>query len=266
MKVILFHLDFKFNRVCRLGDYEDLIPVKETSNVAACSVCKPRSLSPFPATVIQHHHHRQLNTSLPSTIPQVSPSRSNNAPMSQSPTRRRASLSPPPRRSRSWDQSISTAAAINQSPRAASAGRKSHVKTTGEADFLTPKREFLVEKLVETESYAGEIAKHLAYLRDHLNVQSHDLIAHAPYVVDQLENDRNRLIDLIDLFNQAGDDLKSAVYDWAHPKTMDFLRQQQENDFLVKQLDTLEMENNVNKLILIQQKNNSRVFFKFFYL
>lgn len=129
-------------------------------------------------------------------------------------------------------------------PAAMAKNNRRSQSSSGE-DFLAPKREFLVEKLVETQSYAEEIAKHLAYLRDHLNVKSNDLVAHAPYVMNQLENDRNRLIDLIDLFNQAGGDLKAAVYDWVHPKTMDYLRQQQENDFLVKQLDAVEMENNV---------------------
>lgn len=50
---------------------------------------------------------------------------------------------------------------------------------------------------------------------------------------------------MVDLYAQASDDLKSAIYDWAQPKTMDFLRLQQENDFLVKQLDAVEIENNV---------------------
>lgn len=116
-------------------------------------------------------------------------------------------------------------------------------------DFITPKREYLVEKLVETESYAQEIAKHLGYVKEHLSLQTNDLIEHSPYVINQLEIDQNRLIEMIGMFSHASQDLKAAVYDWTRPKTMDFLRQQQENDFLVKQLDALEMENNVNLLL-----------------
>lgn len=50
---------------------------------------------------------------------------------------------------------------------------------------------------------------------------------------------------MIDTFDEASEDLKEVIYDLSSPKTMDFFRQKQENQFMKTHIDTLEMENNV---------------------
>jgi hypothetical protein len=153
---------------------------------------------------------------------------------------RRSPSASPPRRSRSWDEPSS-----NHSPIKRRQQQQRGAENAAESSFIAPKREYLVEKLVETDAYANEIACHLAYVKDYLRLEASDLVANAAVVCRQFENDQNRLVDLIDGFRFASEDLKSALYDLSSPDTMSFIRQKQENEFLVKQVDALEMENNV---------------------
>lgn len=233
--------------MCRLSDYDDLIPVKDRgslntsaaraesiSPVRSCSVCKPRSPSPL-------LNAGKLSTSTRSIDDAyLSPSMIRHRIGQQQQLRRSPSASPP-RRSRSWDEPSSNHSPIKRRQQQ----RGVTAENAAESSFIAPKREYLVEKLVETDAYANEIACHLAYVKDYLRLETSDLVANAAVVCRQFENDQNRLVDLINGFRLASEDLKSALYDLSSPDTMSFIRQKQENEFLVKQVDALEMENNV---------------------
>lgn len=252
-------------RTCRLSEY-DHIPVRETNNSEnpttttkpTCTVCssksrsRSRSLSPHsskPSLTTSRSSPESTSSSImpifkqhPNTTINLNTNNNNSncnrrrrrCPNSLSPASNRSSstssLYQQQRRSRSWDDGT---------VRGGGGGFDKN------ADYIAPKREFLVEKLVETEAYANEIAKHFSYVKDYLKLETSDLIANSAYVVRQFDADRNRLLELIDLFGQASDDLKSAIYDLTSPKSMQYFRSTQENQFLVKQIDALEIENNV---------------------
>jgi hypothetical protein len=222
---------FKFMKTCRLSDYDDLIPVKERSdnhNHHFCSVCKdsrPRSRS---NSFIDREYSPNSSSSLVSSLDlhangNINNNNNNNSRGQRG--RRICSLSPvspksrlnettgtyaKPNRSKSWDRPLDTTA---------SRFRDEKAKSPNAA---------LLDKLGEVEAYADEIAK-----------QASSLLVNSQYKL--IEKDRNELLNDIDLFTLACCDLKAIVYDL----TLNKNNAQQDNQLLLKQIDTLEAENNV---------------------
>lgn len=117
-------------------------------------------------------------------------------------------------------------------------------------------REFLVQKLIETESFANNIVHQLSLLKDFLIIETnnpHQVLHNAPIIIKRFEFDRDELLKQLEFFELANRDLKDTIYDFTSPANLNDLRQLQENSTLIKQIDALEIENNVsacvNKLV-----------------
>jgi hypothetical protein len=114
--------------------------------------------------------------------------------------------------------------------------------------------ELLEEKLNETEAHACTIAHQLLSLRDFLivetsNLPPHNVIQDSSLIIGRFEVDRNKLIRQMELFEFANRDLRDIIHNLKSQKTINDVKQLQENTALVKQIDALQIENSVILLL-----------------
>ena len=151
----------------------------------------------------------------------------------------------PYNRSRSCDSSIKESLQ-SRSPRYRS--NSAHLQST--SSVLTNNREKLVERLYETESYATDIAQHVSLLKDFIRreIVNRPIDSVCPDVLCRLEKDSHFLIKKIEIYEQCNRELKDIIYDLTSPDSMDLYREHQTSSALAKQIDCLELENNVRLL------------------
>ena len=114
--------------------------------------------------------------------------------------------------------------------------------------------ELLEEKLNETEAHACTIAHQLLSLRDFLivettNLPPHNVIQDSGLIIGRFEVDRNKLVRQMELFEFANRDLRDIIHNLKSQKTINDVKQLQENTALVKQIDALQIENSVILLL-----------------
>lgn len=247
-------------RTCRLSEY-DHIPVKESKaqpdetnnkskHAGLCSVCKPRSRSrtpPRPASPLSSIEYEPDNS-----IDNISSARSdsflnsnlnnNNNTMNDRHhgLRRICSLSPIPTDRREQHEGTYSKSTPNRSK------SWNNLSPTGrlqsENDGTDQKLRALMDQVSQSETCANDIAKQLSSLKEFLQF---DLLGNPRTVVIQLEKQRTQLLRNIDKFHMTNLDVRSMIYDLNSSTSLNSLRYQQENELLVKQIETLELENQV---------------------
>lgn len=120
--------------------------------------------------------------------------------------------------------------------------------------------ELLEEKLNETEAHIGTIAHQLSSLRDFLIVETtsippQNVIHDSSLIIGRFEVDRNKLIRQMELFEFANRDLRDIIHSLKSHKSANDVRQLQENTALVKQIDALQIENNVYFIKIIKKNS-----------
>jgi len=68
-------------------------------------------------------------------------------------------------------------------------------------------------------------------------------------IIGRFEVDRNKLIRQMELFEFANRDLRDIIHNLKSQKTINDVKQLQENTALVKQIDALQIENSVILLL-----------------
>lgn len=108
-------------------------------------------------------------------------------------------------------------------------------------------RESLGKKLTTTEETAAAIAEQLDMLKDYLISNRGQLMN--GHIVGHIENERNRLIQSLELFMMGNRDLRDAIHAMNSPACMSNIKLMEENQMLVDKVDALEIEKNVSCLI-----------------
>jgi hypothetical protein len=119
-------------------------------------------------------------------------------------------------------------------------------------DNIITHHEMLFEKLVESEAQANRIAHHVSLfkeiLKNELNLSKQNINS---TTINNLENERQELIEQIELFEMKNRHLRDIVYDLTCSQpNLDSLEKQQVKDnssHYLRQIDILENENDVSR-------------------
>jgi hypothetical protein len=108
---------------------------------------------------------------------------------------------------------------------------------------LNPQSDILIQKLFETESNANRIASQLSFLKDFIK---HEILSNDfdPMSIAHLEMERNRLLDQLDSFSMVFNELKAHLYEM-NLNQVNGINCNEKNEMLLKQLESLEAENQV---------------------
>ena len=108
---------------------------------------------------------------------------------------------------------------------------------------LNPQSDILIQKLFETESNANRIASQLSFLKDFIK---HEILSNDfdPMSIAHLEMERNRLLDQLDSFSMVFSELKAHLYEM-NLNQVNNINNNEKNEMLLKQLESLEAENQV---------------------
>jgi hypothetical protein len=120
-------------------------------------------------------------------------------------------------------------------------------------DVVYPCRDFLVERLVETEAHAYEIAKHLGQVRDFMacELSAHVAPTSIPFIMQRLEYDRIELLKRLELYELNNRELRGAIYDLVDARSLMNSRTADENNALRRHVEALEAENNVKTTVYL---------------
>lgn len=117
--------------------------------------------------------------------------------------------------------------------------------------LLLSNKEKLIQKLIESESYANDIVRHLSLVKDFIRTEANInplQMNFNPILAKRFENDRNILLKQLELFELSNRELKDIVYDLTCKNSNNDLRgqkRQKESTSFLKQIDSLENENMV---------------------
>lgn len=230
-------------KTCRLNDFDTKMPINISPiKIPTCEVCtetrsRSRSKSPL------------VSDRLSSDRSNLNTNNNNNTSF----TKRSCSSLSPVALNRSFEF-IDQNATYTMTPRSRShesilkcPNDEQPIKVVNDSE-LEMKRDFLINKLLDSESFASEILAQLSELKDFLKYETLDpsnVLHNSIAILKRFDKDRNNLFQLIDLFHLTNNDLKSVIYELTSTKGLSYLRNLQENKFLVKQINHLETENNV---------------------
>ena len=113
--------------------------------------------------------------------------------------------------------------------------------------------ELLEEKLNETETHINRIVHQLTLMKDFLILETSvppHVLPNVDLIISRYELDRNKLLGQLDLFEFANRDLRDIIHILKSHKSVNDIRHTQENSALLKQIEALEKENNVNNFFL----------------
>lgn len=109
---------------------------------------------------------------------------------------------------------------------------------------LILKKEFLVKKLIDSESFSSDIVRILELIREYISNCDKNLNLNIVY--DYLNKDIKSLYQLIDLFHLTHKDVRSIISEFLNPNTLSMLKNVKENGDILNKNEKLKKENQVN--------------------
>ncbi|RNA06057.1 outer dense fiber 2-like [Brachionus plicatilis] len=217
---------------CRLDDY--ISPIKQHIDEPSCEVCvdvksrsRSRSSSPEKNGQANCSFLRRLSSS---TSP-VSFSRSQEFDPNSTYTM--------PNRSKSHESYLTN--------------RENDLLPIDENDLIL-KKEFLVKKLIDSESFSSDIVRVLELIREYISNCDKGLDLKTVY--GYLNKDIKSLFQLIDLFHLTHRDVRSIISEFLSPETLSVLRQVKENGDILNKSEKLKLENEKFRKIISEFEKN----------
>ena len=206
---------------CRLDDY--ISPKKLSIKTQSCKVCddvksrsSSRSISPEKNGQNNCSFLKRLSTSMSP----VSLNRSQDYDPNSTYTM--------PNRSRSHESYLVT--------------RENELLPIDENDLIL-KKEILIKKLIDTESFSSDIVRILELVKEYISNSSAGLDLKTVY--DYLNKDIKNLYKLIDLFHLTHIDVRNIISEFLNPNTLSMLRHVKENRDILSKNENLKKENQV---------------------
>lgn len=207
---------------CRLDDY--ISPKKLSSVTKSCQVCddvKSRSISRSISPEKKSQNDCSFLKRLSSSMSPVSLNRSQEHDPDSTYTM--------PNRSRSHESYLKT--------------RENELLSIDENDLIL-KKELLVKKLIDSESFSSDIARVLELIREYIS--NTDTGLDLKSVNDYLNKDIKNLYKLIDLFHLTHIDVRNIISEFLNPNTLSMIRHVKENGDILDKNEKLKNENQVN--------------------